>query len=99
MKYYFIVADYDLNINLKFVGPLALKAGNNRMRYDIPNDITYAEAVKIIFKNFKFGNVDFDERGIKSRNVKVFLNGCITSPNIKLKEYDEISFYPPVSGG
>jgi hypothetical protein len=88
LKYYFIVADSDLNINLKFVGPLALKAGNNRIRYEIPHDITFAQAVKIIFKNFKFGNVEFDERGIKSRNVKVFLNGHNTSPNTKLKEDD-----------
>jgi molybdopterin converting factor small subunit len=99
LKYYFNVADSGLKINLKFVGPMALKAGNNRIEYEIPHSITFAEAIKIIFKNYKFGNVDFDERGIKSHHVKIFLNGHNTSPHIKLKENDEISFFPPVSGG
>ena len=89
----------NLKVNLRFVGALALKAGNNKVKFELPSSTTLGEAVKQVFKTYKLGSIEGSEKGISAGYLRVFLNGRMKPMNTVLKEDDEISFLPPMAGG
>jgi len=88
-----------LKVNLRFVGPLALKAGSNRVEFELPVFTTLMEAIRKIFKTYKLGDVKIDENGVNTGSVMVYLNGRMVLMDSVLKEDDEIFFLPLVVGG
>ncbi len=88
-----------MKVNLRFIGSLALKTGNNKIEYELPASTTLDEAVRLVFKTYKLGNIGIDENEISAGYLQIFLNRKIVPMSQILKEGDEISFLPPLAGG
>jgi len=86
-----------LQVRVKFVGFLARKIGRE-ISVELRDGTTFAEAVKQISEKYGFGPVDL-ERGSDPDYLIVLLNGRSHQPDVKLKEGDEMAFFPPIEGG
>lgn len=88
-----------LKVILRFIGSLALKAGGNRIEFELPASATLGEAASLVFKTYRLGNIEANENGATAGYVQIFLNRKAMPNNQILKEGDEISFLPPLTGG
>ncbi|MGQ9550882.1 MAG: MoaD/ThiS family protein [Candidatus Bathycorpusculaceae bacterium] len=84
---------------LRFIGSLALKTGGNRIEFELPASTTLGEAASLVFKTYRLGNIEANENEATSGYVQIFLNRKAMPNNQILKEDDEISFLPPLTGG
>lgn len=85
-------------IKVRFSGPLARKAGREKVT-EFSEGITLAEAVEKIFETCGLGKLRLVDEHSTLGYVKVFLNGKIADGKMVLHDSDEIAFYMPVSGG
>lgn len=88
-----------LKVILRFIGSLALKTGGNRIEFELPASTTLGEAASLVFKTYKLGNIEVNENGAAAGYLQIFLNRKVMLINQILKEGDEISFLPPLTGG
>lgn len=88
-----------MKVILRFIGSLALKTGGNRIEFELPASTTLGEAARLVFKTYRFGDIEVDENGTAAGYVQIFLNRRMVPINQILKEGDEISFLPPLTGG
>ena len=87
-----------MKVKVRFYGAFARAAGKEH-EVKLEEGITVSEAIKNIFKRFNLGKIDFrDERSIMGY-VRIFVNGEYARASKVLHDGDEITVYPPISGG
>jgi molybdopterin converting factor small subunit len=87
-----------MKVKTRFFGPLAARLGKE-LEVELPEDIRLADAVESIFKRFGLGQLCIQEGSALRGFITVFINGKAFDRDATVKDGDEISFYPPVSGG
>ncbi|MEM2876071.1 MAG: MoaD/ThiS family protein [Candidatus Bathyarchaeia archaeon] len=87
-----------MKVNFRFFGSLAREAGRQKV-VEFDEGTTLAEAVEEVFKVYKLGKLHLTDEHSTLGYVKVFHNGKVADGRSILHDGDEVSFYPPISGG
>jgi molybdopterin converting factor small subunit len=87
-----------VKVKARFFGPLALRFGKE-VEVELHKDIRLPDAIEYIFKIVGLGQVNMQQSDNLRGFVAVFVNGKAFDPNANVNDGDEISFYPPVTGG
>jgi MoaD family protein len=87
-----------IKVKVKFFGFLARMVGKDHV-LEFDEGITLADAIEKIFRLYNVGNFRLANEYSPIGYVKVFLNGKIASRKDVLHDGDEITLYPPISGG
>ena len=87
-----------MRVKARFFGPLAAKTGEE-VEVELPENVRLADAVESIFKRLGLGQLNLQEGDALRGFMAVLINGKAFDRDAPVKDGDEISFYPPVSGG
>jgi molybdopterin converting factor small subunit len=87
-----------MKVRARFFGPLAAKFGKE-VEVELHENIRLADAVESIFKRLGMGQLNVQEGDALRGFMTVLINGKAFDRDATVKDGDEISFYPPVSGG
>jgi molybdopterin synthase sulfur carrier subunit len=87
-----------MRVKARFFGPLAAKSGEE-VEVELPENVRLADAVESIFKRLGLGQLNLQQGDALRGFIAVLINGKAFDRDAPVKDGDEISFYPPVSGG
>jgi molybdopterin converting factor small subunit len=89
-----------MKVTVQLYGFMALRHGG-QIDVDIEEGLTWGETVKYIFRTLSLGHIVIHEKKpiAAPGYLLIFLNGKERVPEIRLKDGDKISIYPPVVGG
>jgi molybdopterin converting factor small subunit len=89
-----------MKVTVRLYGFIALRHGGH-INVEIEEGLSWGETVKHLFHTLNLGHIAIHERKPVAAlgYLLIFLNGKECVPEIRLKEGDEISIYPPVVGG
>jgi molybdopterin converting factor small subunit len=87
-----------MRVKARFFGPLAAKSGEE-VEVELPENARLADAVECIFKRLGLGQLNLQQGDSLRGFMAVLINGKAFDRDAAVKDGDEISFYPPVSGG
>jgi molybdopterin converting factor small subunit len=87
-----------MKVKARFFGPLAAKVGKE-VEVELPENVRLADAVGSVFKRLGLGQLNVQEGDALRGFMTVLINGRSFDRYATVKDGDEISFYPPVSGG
>lgn len=89
-----------MKVKARFFGPLASFAKlGKEAEVELPESIRLGDAVESIFKLLGLGQLNVQEGNALRGFMTVLINGKAFDPDATVKDGDEISFYPPVTGG
>ena len=89
-----------MKVTVRFYGFLALKHGHH-MDLDLKEELSWGETVENVFRTLNLGHITIhEEKPVAAPGyLLIYLNEKECVPEIRLKEGDVISIYPPVVGG
>ena len=87
-----------MKVKVRFVGSLARRFGKEEY-LDFRGHTTLGEALDHIFKTKGLGGLGERRQRSLSGYAQVFLNGRRVEMDTLLKEGDEITFFPVITGG
>jgi molybdopterin converting factor small subunit len=90
----------DMKVTVRLYGFMALKHGGH-FDLDLEEGLSWGETIEHVFRTLNLGHITIYEGKLIATPgyLLIYLNGKECVPEIRLKEGDTVSIYPPVVGG